>query len=857
VTKEEEDHVKTATRVIAGRSIAAGLTGVTTFCLAVTCFFAIRSHAADIPDAANSDAFEPRISEPVRQFTKEYCWRCHNPDKRRGGVDIESLGVELSTPAQAQNWQDVLDVINLGEMPPEDTRHPATEMLSDFIKTLTADLMTARKYMTDRGDRVVIRRLNKREFINSIRTLTGYEIEPSNLPDDENHNGFDTVGSALGTSALHFDFYAQEIENAVQSLQRFEHEPETRTKAFSPEGGIKRLSEVRKSIDGVMEKLTFLENGNDPLGTKYGRYTDHVAPDTKAERIKMSLEHHRAALRRVQVDENMAEQSVKHQRYVHSICRSIPNPLRIPPVHNAISIRGLPDAKYRVTFRCGLISNSIKQRTLFLYLYGRAPDNNQRIVAVERLPFAVNGTLEDPGTIQFEFTKKPLQTYVAVSMERSNMVEDDSYLWVDEFELTGPFKNAGHQIHESMFGTEITSAEQAWQVIERFALKAYRNSNDAVKAKKPELLEAYLESVASGSSAEEAVKQCLIRVLVSPHFQYVVEPAGDRGKRPLTERELAIRLALFLWSDLPDDRLWQRVNENALRESLDEEVERMLKHPKADNFYRHFIDQWIGMSKYYAINKKAFMPKKYLGEEPVAFFRHLVTHNLSLGNFIDSDFMMVNSVTADYYNIAPVASTDFVPVPISDPAQRGGLLGQAAIAIMKSGEKRTSPVDRGAFIRRKFLNNPPGSPPPNVPVLTPKDTKGKTIREALKVHIEIAQCRSCHLEMDQLGLAMENLDRLGHWRTEENGQPILTEGAIDRGKTEFRDFKELRQALMLHRNDFIEGFTEAMIIYSLGRKVSFADADEIDRIVQEAGGKNHRSMDFIKTLVKSTSFQHK
>lgn len=832
-------------------------TWITSGSIAFLLVCAVQNSAAENGNAANPVTFEPRISEPVRQFAKEYCWRCHNPNKNRGDVDIESLGVELSTPSQAQHWQDVLDVINLGEMPPEDTRHPTTEVLSDFIRTLTADLMTARKFMADRGDRVVIRRLNKREFINSIRTLTGYEIDPSNLPDDENHNGFDTVGSALGTSALHFDYYTREIENAVQSLQRLQHEPETRNNAFSLERGEKRLSEVRKSIDGTMQTISFLENGNDPLGTKYGRYTDHVAPDTKEARIKMSLEHHRAALKRVQVDENMAEQSVKHQRYVHSICRSIANPLRIPPVHNAISIRGLPDAKYRITFRCGLISDSIKQRTLFLYLYGRAPDDNQRIVAVERLPFSVNGTLEDPDTIEFEFTKKPLQTYVAVSMERSDMVEDDSYFWLDEFELTGPHKTGSHRLYDSLFEAEITTREEAWRVIERFALQAYRNHHDAVEAKKAELLETYDASLSVGSSPEEAVKRCLIRVLVSPYFQYVVEPAGEEEKRRLTERELAVRLALFLWSDLPDDPLWQRVNENALRRHLDAEIERMLNHPKADNFYRHFIDQWLGMSKYYAIHKKAFMPKKYLGEEPVAFFRHLVTHNLSLGNFIDSDFMMVNSVTADYYNLIPVASIDFVPVHVPDPAQRGGLLGQAAIAIMKSGQERTSPVDRGAFILRKFLNNPPGSPPPNVPVLTAKETKGKTIREALQIHTEIAQCRSCHLEMDQLGLAMENLDRLGHWRIEDNGRPIVSAGAIDRGKTEFRDFKELRQALLLHQDDFIEGFTEAMMTYSLGRKLSFADLDEIERIIERTREENDRTMDFIKTLVKSESFQSK
>jgi hypothetical protein len=385
----------------------------------------------------------------------------------------------------------------------------------------------------------------------------------------------------------------------------------------------------------------------------------------------------------------------------------------------------------------------------------------------------------------------------------------------------------------------------------------------------------------AGKPFRDAVREPIAIVLSSPHFLYLSEPLDEQARRGLDDLELATRLSYFLWSAPPDDALLEAAKSGDLQkpEGRDAQVDRMLADPRAQEFVEAFTHQWLGLERidFFQFNDKLYprydlATKALSGQEIFETISLLIRDDLSLKNLLASDFVVVNGALASYYGLEGVHGDDFRVVKLPAGSPRGGLLGMAAVHAMGSNGEHTSPVERGAWVLRKLLHDPPPPAPPNVPQLTRLEGELLTTRERLRLHQEEPQCASCHRRIDPIGFGLENFDAAGRWRTEEHAYrtdwvvkggpvgkvvkasfPIEPAGAFHRGPA-FRDYFELRQRIAERGDDFLRGLVTALYAYALGRPASFADGEAIDALVAGARADGGRLGSLVRRLVATPEF---
>ncbi len=336
---------------------------------------------------------------------------------------------------------------------------------------------------------------------------------------------------------------------------------------------------------------------------------------------------------------------------------------------------------------------------------------------------------------------------------------------------------------------------------------------------------------------------------------------------PLSQSELASRLSYFLWSAPPDAQLLAADLTNPT--IIAREVDRMIASPKADEFVSGFVHQWLGMDRldFFQFDTKQFRDfdesaKAAARREVYETFAHLLRHNGSLSKLLKSDEIHVNGLLATYYGIEGVSGDDFQKVKLPAGSPRGGLLGMAAILAMGSNGERTSPVERGAWVLRHLLHNPPPPAPPNVPQLDRFAGKPLSPRERLAAHMEQPQCAQCHRKIDPIGFGLENFNAAGKWRDIDHDPktkkdwPIDPAGQFHNGPA-FKTYQDFRDQIAAKPENFAQGFTESLIEYALGRPYGFTDGTLADDIVAKAKAKNFAMREFITALVSSKAFHTK
>ncbi|MEM1295318.1 MAG: DUF1592 domain-containing protein, partial [Verrucomicrobiota bacterium] len=383
--------------------------------------------------------------------------------------------------------------------------------------------------------------------------------------------------------------------------------------------------------------------------------------------------------------------------------------------------------------------------------------------------------------------------------------------------------------------------------------------------------------------------------LTSMRFLYVLEPVdeGQIERRELDALSLACRLSYFLWSSPPDAELYQLAESGELLNPsvLEVQVERMLVDPRAENFFDGFMGQWIHIKRFKDLNLTARILLHWTEgfidsarREPIEFFEEMVAGNLGIANLIDSEFVMVDGVLANAYGLEGYAGDGFQKVVLPEASPRGGVITQSAFLAAGTMGNRTSPVIRGALVREILLNDPPPPPPPNVPELVAEgEDPLKSVRTLVEMHQQKAQCASCHARFDQIGLGLENFDPIGMWREEEmvtlvDDVKLLRDGSkkdTERNWTtfdidssgnlpsgeEFQDVKGLKAALMKEERAVAESMFEGLMIYALGRDISFTDLqiieDSLEHLgkVSEGEGERYRVRDMIKRVVTSGPFR--
>jgi hypothetical protein len=815
-------------------------------------------------------AASAEISPSVRAFMKKHCVDCHAADQPNEALRFDVIPTTIGDEAVAQRWQDILDTLNLDQMPPKDAPQPSQAELSDALETLTADLAEARTRLTDSGGQIVLRRLNRREYQRTIAALFGVPVEAERLPEDGRIDGFDTLGQAHGFSSLHLERYLElgrsVLDQVIVTGKQRGKKPKTVALRSESEG---KNREFREELPRLEQKA-----GNTEKAIAGGRKEQDRLEITRTE-IALSREY-------LARPENQTGALIPFRGLNPSVW---------------VSVGSKPlTGRYRVRVQCGAASDGPADDLFLKVVRGefrsKVPD------AVDY--YQVSGTVAAPRTIEFFVDIDGIRSNRLTFERRHRLREklpqyaesrdyffkypqiaylrDDARpdLWIDRVEIEGPLPTSPPPLSaEKLFAgndpAKLTDDELR-EVLRRFTWEAFRH-----QAAEPGYIEKLLKIQAAardhGVPAEEALKESLAVVLASPRFLFLHEPqAAGESRRPLTDRELAVRLAYFLWSAPPDGELYQLAEAGTLRDPavLAEQVDRMLASERSATFVETFASQWLQLERLNQIDPDATATDTYddavqrqSKQEVFAFFATLLRENLPVTNLVDSDFVVVNGLLARFYELPGVNGDEFRKVAVAKGSVRGGLLGQSAILTLNGTGDRTSPVERGAFVLRKLLDRPPPPAPANVPMLDEGSLGNQSIRETLAQHMTKAQCQSCHRRIDPLGFALENFDPVGRWRTEVKSRdgtttfPIEPAGLMPDGKRKFADFPEMKQCLVENRDDLLTGLTEALMTYALGRTIGFGDRDRVEHIVAETAGDGYGLRTLIHCIVRSDAFLSK
>jgi hypothetical protein len=375
---------------------------------------------------------------------------------------------------------------------------------------------------------------------------------------------------------------------------------------------------------------------------------------------------------------------------------------------------------------------------------------------------------------------------------------------------------------------------------------------------------------AKAGGFEEGIRFALQAMLASPNFVFRFETTPENvepGKDyKLSDYELASRLSFFLWSSIPDDRLLKLASAGQLSSPpvLEREVKRMLADPRANSLATRFGGQWLRLQDVDKVRPDVFWFPDYdeqLGQdmrtETELFFGDIVRHDRSLLNLLTANYTFVNERLARHYGFKNISGDQFRRVNYPDSTRRG-ILGQGSMLVQTSLANRTSPVLRGKWVMEVLIGMPPPPPPPNVPSLDEttdgKDGKPLTTRERMELHRKNITCRTCHQYMDPIGLALDNFDVTGRWRYRENEMPLDTRGQLFDG-TPVSTPQELTKALLKRPTPFIRHFTENLMAYALGRRVTEDDQPTIRAIAARGAQSGYRFSSFVMGVVNSNAFR--
>jgi len=874
--------------------------------------------AAEPPRAALNEQHKPLL--------KTYCVKCHGAEKQKGKFRIDDLPFAITDIETAERWQKVLNAMNSGEMPPEDEKQPEIAAKADLLDDLSNAMVAVRKNLGDQNGVITMRRLNRREYKNTLRDLLGVDVSVSELPSDSGNGGFDTVGTNLFMSANQFEQYQalgrealdemfdRQAAAAVEKKLRYEvedstpkirkmvaDETEARGRALRwikaveeaaarPENAA-IVAEIRKTAkdEGIFRRSWAKIKGA-PSPVLFGFATSETPAD-KANRAASdgSLNRYKEHYLTLPGLDRGGYLTIRGEADLNSWMTLI-----VP--------FDFPVGDYVVRVRLGITPQATPERQFLEF--GINPRHGQvesthHITATMNAPQIVeipltltrrhgvreNRTLfiREKGTADDIYQQR---TRFAEGV-KLNGIGPEPALWVDWFEIER-IPNARQPLPPGLVAlglplddkSKTPTAGELRAALKRFAIEAFRGSTPS---------DEYLQRLATlydtrrkaGDKHSAALKETLSVVLASPMFLYLAEPSADEKRRPLTSLELAARLSYFIWGAPPDAALRGLAVRDELQQPavLAAQTARLLDDPRSDGFVNAFVYQWLGLDRldFFQVNRDLHprmdnSMKLEARHEVYETFRHVLQKNASLRDLLKADYAVLNAELASYYGITGVSGDAFRPVPLPKNSPRGGLLGMAAVHIMGGNGEVTSPVDRGAWVLRKLLNDPPPPAPANIPAITRLAGQVLTTRERMLAHQEDAQCASCHRRIDPIGFGLENFDAVGLWRTEdsyqvrdEKGKPVRDKkktwtidpaAAFHKGPA-FKNYFELRDQIAARSDAFARGFTLALIEYALGRPIGFRDEPLIADMLLQAGEKNLALREFMQALVSTKEFHTK
>mgnify|MGYP003663022340 CR=1 FL=1 len=797
----------------------------------------------------------PLLADDVLHlFLQRHCVRCHGAEEQNAERRFDNLDVAITDNDVLIDYQDILDQLNLGQMPPEDEPQPGATESSRVIALLTSLIAEYHESNKQSEEQPVLRRMNSREYRNTIRDLLKLDVtiyDPTEpFPRDQTSEHLDNIGSTLVTSGYLLARYLEAAEIAVDKAILSLEKPEEKTWAFrdhfdqQPE-----IDQVHRYLNRFKHMTLFDVPGADKPEGAYGpihAFADGVPHDGTYE-LKFKAE----ALNRIH----------PYDRELVGTDPDEPLRLGIVPGNQEVGLLHLPQPVQPLLAEIDLADGS-KWYTVRVHLdAGFTPR------------FTFQNGLMDARNLWTKLVRKHPDMFAKglkgiVQVRRAAIsAEKLPQIRIHEVEIRGPlYQQWPTESQQVIFGdawddiqaSGAISESQTRDRLTAFMRRAYRQpvSDDEVER----VMAVVQDRRAAGRDSIQAFSDGLKAVLCSPKFIYL--PPADHPE--VRQYALASRLSYFLWSSMPDDELIDLASNGSLDDVnvLRQQVDRMLRDDKSDAFINGFLDSWLDLRSLGAMppDRGDFVEfyRHDLGEamrtETRLFTRHLAQENLSILNFLDSDFTFVNRPLAELYELDERPVAGFQRVTLSD-RRRGGLLGQGSVLTVTANGIDTSPVVRGVWLLDNLLGTPPSPPPPDVEPLDP-DTRGATsIRDQLDKHREIESCNECHRKIDPLGFALENFDPIGRWRTRYGRNVDIDATGQLAGGQRFDGVAEFKSLLLLQQDQFAKAFAEKLLAYAVGRHIDAADRPDVDAILDATKPSDYALGDLITQVVCSDLFR--
>jgi mono/diheme cytochrome c family protein len=764
--------------------------------------------------AARAAATPTVDATSARALMDQYCVVCHNARLKTANLLLDQL--DLTHLAQhGEIAEVVVRKLRAGLMPPTGMKRPDVATMESMIRWLEGELdRSAVTFVPPPG----LHRLNRTEYANAIRDLLALEVDPTKfLPPDDSTRGFDNIAGALTMSPALMEAYL----SAAGKISRLAI------------GDVTAATQLVFDVPPDTAQNYHIEGL--PFGTRGGILIKHQFPvdGEYSFNVKGITGYFTRVLGQItgeQLEVLVDGELVKVFDWEKDIKNTTGNGKSTP----------------RVPIKAGL-----------------------HTVGVTFL-----ATNDVPGTE----LNRPFQRTMNTPGEIPGYL---FYPHVGQVTIEGPYNVVGvteTASRKKIFVCRPTGARDeeacARTIVSTLAKRAFRRPTSATDLNT--LMEFYKLGREEGGSFEDGIEGALQRILADTEFLYrgEAEPAGAvPGKAyRISDLALASRLSFFLWSSIPDDELIDVAAQGRLKDPvvLAQQVRRMLKDAKAESLVNNFTGQWLSVRSLKTVEPVANLFPDFddnlrtaFQREIELFFGAVVHEDRPVPELIDANYTFVNERLAKHYGIPNIYGSQFRRVTLpADLDMRRGLLGKGALLTVTSQAARTSPVMRGKWFMTTFLGVEPPPPPPGVDTSLKEkvegdaagNTKIPTMRQILEKHHAALTCATCHRTFEPMGLAMENFDATGAWRTEEEGQPIDNTGILADG-TKLDGITSLRTALIKYQDQFVRVVSEKLLTYALGRGLEYQDMPLLRSVVRESAGSQYRFSSLVLSIVKSPAFQ--
>lgn len=807
-----------------------------------------------------------RYQDTIASLLKQSCLGCHGPEQTEGNFRIDQLDSDLLFGGDTQQWREVYNVVSNSVMPPADEPDFA---LSDterdaIVEWLSNEMAKASIVQRGSAGHSSFRRLTNYEYNNALQDLLGISLPfEDRLPSETaSEDGFKNSSELLQMSAMQFERY--------------------RTLGLA---ALRRAAVGRARPETVTYKIPMQEHFTKATAAANAKVFEKSDEDYEKHRMGQVLLDRQTG-QAVHYTEGSASPQAEVKQGLPS--QVSPVVLVMPPSREVKwnLDRFLPDeGTMRVSIRAGR-SNTDEDRLASLRLIFSAHTSNNanfsQVVSQHDVPVVVSS--DEPQWIHFDISlqdiqRNPFRKLATTFPRRDEFLSIRSVvsgrtggepllITIDHIEVTAPFyENWPPKSHTDLFPESTDAVDEevyGHQVLATFLRRAWRRpvlTNE---------LDLYMSLLAKFrpdfETFEEAMLEVMATALASPDFLYITQRSPtDADKRPSSERqsisdiELASRLSFFLWASIPDETLIALAEQGKLKqpEVLRGQVDRMLADGRSRRLAENFVQQWLGLDGLNSVTHITNAElKDAMAEEPIAFFQEMLRANRSVLDFIHCDDVVINEPLAKHYRIPNVFGPHFRKVTGVSDVNRGGVLTTASVLAMNSDGKDSHPLKRGIWMLERILQDPPPPPPPNVPEVDLTDPKilKMTLKQRIVDHRNKPACYSCHSKIDPWGIAFENYDAFGIYRTKIDNQPVDATSLLY-NKQELAGMDGLKRYLLANRQDqFVRAMVDKMTAYALGRSTTFADRADIDAMARQFRMQNDQLGDLVYLIIGSSIF---